>query len=199
MLINYFILTLGIVLSLNLSANDIVVFEVQKTIPLTNDEIVYKDYYLSGGAGQGVRKGMIVSVLRKTPIHDNLKNKSQGFLMNPIGRLQVIHVEQEFSVGRLFSLNDRELLPVSEIEGIMIGDAVDMASALEIKAGEERPKKKSTKREDRAEEKSDQSSKAVISLQVNQPPASTPVIPAAQAAPAAIGLPKPTPVDKPSL
>ena len=111
-------------------ANEVSVFEVQKNIPLTPEEIVYKDYYVTGGAQQGLQKGMIITVVRNLPVHDTLKNKSQGLLTNPVARIQIIHVENNFSVGRLYAAIDREGLPVLEFEGIMVGDILDMGSAL---------------------------------------------------------------------
>ncbi len=178
-------------------AQEVTVFEVQKNIPLTNDEVVYKDYYMSGGAHHGVKRGMIVSILRKIPIHDNLKNKSQGFLMNPVGRLQVIHVEQDFSIARLYSTHERDHLPVLEMEGIMVGDMVDLANAQEPKSGEEKPTKKSSRKEEskQEEEQKDQASKLEIKPKAATAP---PVTLPAAALPAAIGLPKPVPVDKPN-
>lgn len=178
-------------------ANDITIFEVQKNIPLNNDEIVYKDYYINGGATQGVKKGMVLAVFRKSPIHDNLKNKSQGFLMNPMGRLQVVHVEQEFSIARLFAVQDRDVAPITDVEGVMVGDFVDITNPFELKDTSDKPTKKVSKRDDKVEGEKEQSSL------LDKPKAATASTPSPAApvvvAPPAIGLPKSPPVDKPSL
>lgn len=147
------IITLAtLIFSPSLFANDVTVFEVQKNIPLTSDEIALKDYYVSGGSQQGVQKGMVITVVRKVPIHDNLKNKSQGFLTNPIARLQVIHVENEFSIGRLYAGIDRDNLPVLDFEGIMVGDILDMGTALipskKAKRDDKDEKREEAKKED---------------------------------------------------
>lgn len=129
--INGFItVILSVVLQNFATATEVSVFEVQKSIPLTPEEVVYKDYYVTGGSQQGLQKGMVITVVRNIPVHDTLKNKSQGLLINPVARIQIIHVESEFSVGRLFGTIDREGLPVLEFEGIMVGDLLDMATAV---------------------------------------------------------------------
>ncbi len=176
---------------------DIMVFDVNKNIPMSNDEIVYKDYYLNGGATEGIKKGMILSVFRKSPIHDNLKNKSQGFLLNPMGRLQVIHVEQEFSIARLFAVQDRDNSPLTEFDGIMVGDLVDLKDAHELKENIERPSKKVSKRDEKVEEQKDSAS--LIDKPKATPAPAPQAAPQAVVAPPAIGLPKAPAVDKPSL
>ncbi len=139
-------------------ANEISVFEVQKNIPLTPEETVHKDYYVTGGSQQGVQKGMVITVIRNLPVHDTLKNKSQGMLTNPVARIQIIHVESEFSVGRLYGTIARDGLPVLEFDGIMVGDLLDMGSALvpgkkakrEEREEREEPKKEEAKHEEPA-------------------------------------------------
>jgi hypothetical protein len=178
-------------------ANDIMIFEVNKNIPMNNEEIVYKDYYLNGGATDGVKKGMVLSVYRKSPIHDNLKNKSQGFLRNPMGRLQVILVEQEFAVARLFSVQERDTTPITDFDAIMVGDLVDLATAHELKQENDKPTKKVSKNEDKSEGHAEAAS---VAEKPKAAPAPAPEKAApVTIAPPAIGLPKAPSVDKPSL
>ncbi|OQW50353.1 MAG: hypothetical protein A4S09_00735 [Proteobacteria bacterium SG_bin7] len=183
--------------SLRAGANDIMIFDVHKNIPLNNDEIVYKDYYINGGATDGIKKGMVLTVQRKSPIHDNLKNKSQGFLLNPMGRVQVIHVEQEFSIARLFSVQERDNTPITDLDSVMVGDLVDLATAHELKENLEKPSKKVSKREEKLEGEKDSASliEKPRATPAQSPAPATPV----SVAPPAIGLPKAPPVDKPSL
>ncbi len=179
------------------SASDIMIFEVHKNIPLNNDEIVYKDFYINGGATEGIKKGMVLTVHRKSPIHDNLKNKSQGFLLNAMGRIQIIHVEQEFSIARLFSVQERDNAPIADLDGVMVGDFVDLATAHELKENMEKPSKKVSKREEKSEGERDSAS-LIEKPKAALAPASVPAAPV-EIAPPAIGLPKAPPVDKPSL
>ncbi|MDZ4660900.1 MAG: hypothetical protein SGJ18_04700 [Pseudomonadota bacterium] len=177
----FFSLSLVIVLQLpagtSAGASEVSVFEVQKNIPLTSEDIVYKDYYVTGGSQQGLQKGMVITVVRNLPVHDTLKNKSQGLLTNPVARIQIIHVENEFSVGRLYSSIDRVGLPILEFEGIMVGDFLDMGSALV-------PGKKAKREEPQEDPKVDQKIELKAELREEAKPS---------------GLPVATTVGKPSL
>lgn len=194
---SYLLSTIIVVLTFHAHAGDITIFEVHKNIPLNNDEIVYKDYYISGGATDGIKKGMVLTVNRKSPIHDNLKNKSQGFLLNAMGRVQIIHVEQEFSIARLFAVQERDNAPLADLDGVMVGDFVDLATAHELKENMEKPTKKVSKREEKPEGEKDSAS-LIDKPKAAPATASAPVAPAS-IAPPAIGLPKAPSVDKPSL
>jgi len=109
--------------------DSISIFDVRKTLPLEPDEPVYHDYYVNAGSAAGIKKDMFVSVVRRTPIHDPVKNKAQATLSFEIAKVQIIHVEPMMSVARLatqYESNDR---PVMEFEAVMIGDALDLKTA----------------------------------------------------------------------
>lgn len=124
------------------SANDVVsVFDVRKSLPLDPSEPVFHDFYLNAGPEAGLKKGMYVSVVRKTPVHDPLGNKAQGTLSVEVAKVQIIHVERNISVARLavdFGSEDR---PVLEFEAIMIGDELDL-STVSMDAPKERKKER---------------------------------------------------------
>jgi hypothetical protein len=104
------------------------IFDVRKTLPLDADEAVFHDFYLNAGPEAGLKRGMFVSVVRKIPVHDPIKNVAAGTLSIEVAKLQIIQVEHGISVGRqiqAFTAADR---PLTDYEGIMIGDVLDLST-----------------------------------------------------------------------
>ncbi len=104
------------------------VFDVRKSLPLEPTEPVYHDIYLNGGPESGLKKGMYVSILRKTPIHDPVQNKAQAVLGIEVARVHIIHTEHKISVARVAQQYSGDDRPVLEYEGVMIGDVLDLSS-----------------------------------------------------------------------
>ncbi len=106
----------------------VTVFDVRKPIAMSKTEQTEKDFYINAGAESGIKKGNVVTVVRRMSLYDAYQNKSPGDLVVPIGKLRIIHVQKGMSVGRLYSLIDRENIPVVEFDGIMIGDRLDLGT-----------------------------------------------------------------------
>jgi hypothetical protein len=116
------------------------IFDMRKNLPLESDEPVYHDFYISGGAEAGFKKGLYVTVVRQVPVHDPIQNKQQATLNVTIGKLQIVHVEKGLAVGRVHSETGDDERPTVEFEGIMIGDRVELAgSSMEAPAVKKRP------------------------------------------------------------
>ena len=113
---------------LALAADNVAIFDVRKTLPLDPSEPVFHDYYLNAGPEAGLKKGMFVSVVRRTPIHDPVQNKAQGTLSVEVAKLQIIHTERNISVGRMVTSFGSADRPVMDFEGIMIGDILDLTT-----------------------------------------------------------------------
>lgn len=111
-------------------AQEITVFDVRKTLPLNKHEPVYQDFYINAGTEAGMKPGIVVTVKRRSTLYDAYQNRSPGDLLVPVGKLQVIHAQKGVSVARLHSLLDREDLPVLEYDYIMVGDRLDMGTAV---------------------------------------------------------------------
>lgn len=125
-----FIITLMVfILPAMSQAQKINVFEVRKNLQLSNTDPVYKDYYVSAGFAEGIQKGMVINVVRRLPIHDGLKNQSQGELVMTIARIQIFHVQKNISVGRMYRATTARTRPIADFNAIMIGDELDMTSA----------------------------------------------------------------------
>ncbi len=123
-------------------ADAVTIFDARKSLPLDPSEPVHHDYYVSAGPEAGLKKGMYVSVVRKTPVHDPIGNKAQGTLSVEVAKVQIIHVERDLSVARLAAEFGAEDRPVLEFEAIMIGDVLDLATASMDAPKERKPGKK---------------------------------------------------------
>lgn len=134
----WILLVLPFVVSLRVMAEDIQIFDLRKSLTLSDQEVAYRDYYLSKGYESGLRVGMVVTVKRKQPLYNNIQNRSAGDLNVAVGRVKIIHVESGLAVARDHSQFSRENLPILEDNFIMIGDDIDLSSASmdqESKAG----------------------------------------------------------------
>lgn len=106
-------------------AQELSVVEVKRNITLSDDDVVYKDFYINGGDGTALRKNMVVNVKRKITVKDS-GTKTIGDFETVVGQLKVIHIGNKISVAREFKLTPRDAEPMLEQTGIMIGDRVDL-------------------------------------------------------------------------
>ncbi len=132
------------------SATDFMIFEVRKSLPMENNEVAYKDYYINSGNESGLKKGMYIGVVRNSAIQDPAKNSTQGTLKIPIAKMQIIQVEKKLSVGRLYNQTSNDERATVEFEGVMVGDVLDMESA-SMEAPITKAKRKTAAVEDDAE------------------------------------------------
>jgi hypothetical protein len=109
-------------------AGEINIVEVRRNIPLSDDEAVYKDFYLNAGEGSGLKKNQVVKVKRKIYVKDNAA-KSVGDFETQVGELKVIQVDSKMTIAREFKLTARDEEPMLEQIGIMSGDRIDLTSA----------------------------------------------------------------------
>lgn len=114
--------------SLN-SGADLTIFDVRKTLPMSDRDPVYHDYYINGGTESGLVPGQLITVTRKLPLYDNYLNRSAGDLLLKVAKIKIIHVQHGLAVARLVSEFNRETAPLLEDPFIMVGDLLDMATA----------------------------------------------------------------------
>ena len=105
------------------------IFQVRKSIPLSDNEPVYRDFYVSSGDESGIRVGMIIPVKRRVPVHDPVFNKLAGDLYISVGELEIIHVGNGLSVGRMINATMDKERPILDFEGFMVGDRIDIDNA----------------------------------------------------------------------
>lgn len=123
---------------------EVTIFDVRKNLPLSDTEKVYRDFYINGGSEAGITKNMIITVQRRLPLYDSYQNRSAGDLDLKVAKVKIIHVQKGLSVARLQSEFDRGTSPLLEDNFIMVGDRLDLATAVQDKSdkamgdGEER-------------------------------------------------------------
>lgn len=111
------------------NAEEIQIFDMRKTLAMSDQDTVYRDFYISKGLEAGLRPGMIITVKRRQPLYDAIHNRSAGDLNIAVARVKIIHVEKGLAVARAYSDFGRDDLPLLEDNFIMIGDELDLSSA----------------------------------------------------------------------
>ena len=106
------------------AADSISIVEVHRNIPLSDNEPVYKDFYLSGKDISTLKRGMVVNVYRTTPIKDFTGTTSLGELDIPVGQLKIIFIQGRIAVAREHKIFPRGTLPMIEQIGMMSGDEI---------------------------------------------------------------------------
>jgi hypothetical protein len=107
-------------------AGELSVIDVRRNITLSEEDPIYKDFYLSGGTETGLKRNMVVTAVRKLNIRDASGANSFGEIQVPVGQLKIIAVYDKIAVAREFTLLSRDELPMLEQIGIMNGDRIDL-------------------------------------------------------------------------
>ncbi len=107
-------------------AADIVVFDVHRNIPLSDDDPVFQDYYINGGDESGLKKDLVVKAVRKVTMKDAAGVQSLGEMFVPVGQLRILQVQGRLSVARLYKDLSRDEYAVTEQVGVMTGDHIDL-------------------------------------------------------------------------
>jgi hypothetical protein len=105
---------------------DLNIIEVRRNIPLSDEAPVYKDFYINAGSDSGLKKNLIVTVIRKMGIHDATGTQSYGDIEIPVGQLRIIAVQNRVAVAREYQLISRDEEPMLEQIGMMIGDRLEL-------------------------------------------------------------------------
>ncbi|MBS1970055.1 MAG: hypothetical protein JSU04_07090 [Bdellovibrionales bacterium] len=110
-------------------AQDLSIVDVRRNITLADDDVVYKDFYISGGESDGLKKNLVVTAMRKIQVRDANGSQSYGEILIPVGQLRVIATYGKVSVAREYKLLSRDELPMLEQIGMMNGDRIDLKGA----------------------------------------------------------------------
>lgn len=124
----WIVVSVLLAISSTVFANDIVIFDVKKSLPMSNTSTTYLDYYINAGTDAGFKEGMVLTVVRRKALYDSYQNTSIGDLKIPVGDLKIIYVQKDVSVARIDNIFSRENLPVLDVEYILVGDQVDVSS-----------------------------------------------------------------------
>ncbi len=105
---------------------DLSVIEVRRNIPLSDEAPVYKDFYINAGSEAGLKKNLVITVIRKMPIRDATGTQNYGEVDIPVGMLKIISAQGRVAVAREYKLIARDDEPMLEQIGIMIGDRLEL-------------------------------------------------------------------------
>jgi hypothetical protein len=105
-----------------------VIIEVRKKVKLHDTERTYADYFIRGGTKLGLSPGVLVSVLRRVPVHDPLQNASVGDFQVKVADIEIILADDKKAIGRLVEIDRRQARPMLTYDAIMIGDKLDLTS-----------------------------------------------------------------------
>ncbi len=117
---------LAILFSWEAFAADLNIIEVRRNIPLSDDAPVYKDFYINAGAESGLKKNLVVTVIRKMAIRDATGTQTYGEIDIPVGQLKIIATQGRVSVAREYKFISRDDEPMLEQIGMMIGDRLEL-------------------------------------------------------------------------
>lgn len=126
------------------------VVEVRRNITLSDDDVVYRDYYINAGDNSALRKNLVVKVKRKIYVKES-STKTVGDFETQVGLLKVIQIGNKVSVAREFKLTSRDEEAMLEQTGIMAGDKIDLNGSY-IDYSKPNYKKKTTENEVKKEE-----------------------------------------------
>lgn len=110
----------------SLRAAELKIVDVRRNIPLADDEPVYKDFYINGGARDGLKPNLVVTAVRKTQVRDASGTQSLGELAVPVAQIRVVYVADNLAVAREYKPLSRDELPMLEQIGVMSGDVLDL-------------------------------------------------------------------------
>lgn len=111
-------------------AQDLTIFDSRRPVSLTSKQDTYRDFYINGGIEHGVKRGMILTITRRLTLYDTYRANSPKEIMVEVGRVKIIHAQKGLSVARHYGTFSRANKAVLENDFIMVGDKVDMSSAL---------------------------------------------------------------------
>ncbi len=118
-------LFLGLIISTAGFTRDHLIFSVSEDLPMGyENEQLRRNYYVNMGANQGLEKGTVLNVFRVVSKSNPYNNKKRINYRIPIGKLEVIHSEDESAVAYVKQLNMNIKDPIFEINNFMIGDHV---------------------------------------------------------------------------
>lgn len=109
------------------SENEII--HVQRSLPMSEDEPIYKDYYINGGSNTGLKENLVVKVMRTVHVGKIGKATDGMKIEVPVGLLKIIYMRPQMAVARLYAMQDIEKAPALETPAILVGDIVDLTGS----------------------------------------------------------------------
>lgn len=108
------------------AADALSIVDIRSNIPLSDEEPVYKDFYISGTSLGGLKKNLVVTAVRKIAVRDANGSQSYGDIEVPVGQLRILAVFGRVAVAREYQSLSRDEHPMLEQTGIMNGDFIEL-------------------------------------------------------------------------
>ncbi len=130
-----FLITLGFFLLAILfayetfAAEGITIVDVRRNIPLSDTDVIYKDFYINTQGESGLKKNLVVTAVRKVTVKDASGLNGLGEISIPVGQLKIISLQNHLAIAREYKSISRDEEPMLEQTGIMTGDQIDLAGA----------------------------------------------------------------------
>ena len=105
---------------------EIIIVDVRKNIPLSDEDPSFTDFYISAGENEGLKKNMVVTAFRSLNVRDASGAQSFGEISIPIGQVKILAVYQKIAVAREYRLLPRDVNPMLEQIGLMSGDRIEL-------------------------------------------------------------------------
>ena len=99
------------------------VFQVELDATLEQDinSDPLKDFYINGGADDGLKEEMLLDVYREKSLHSSLVGEEYRVRIL-VGQLKVFRLFQDVAVTRIFSLTASSDSPILQYRTVMVGD-----------------------------------------------------------------------------
>ena len=108
-------------------AKDYIIYSIAQEIPMGEKaEVIKKNYYVNMGSKQGLKNGTVLNVYRNISRLDPYESKKRYSYRVKIGELEVLHSEGQAAITSLVDLDKRSKSPLFDIDGLMIGDTVEV-------------------------------------------------------------------------
>ncbi|MCY4523654.1 MAG: hypothetical protein OXB84_02825 [Halobacteriovoraceae bacterium] len=123
-----FILISIFFISSSLLASDYVIYSITQDFPMGEpNEILKKDFYINIGSNQGIKKGTSLDVYRNIlSVYSNKTKKIHKHRIR-IGKVRIIHVDEQSSIAKKEFLFDTTRTPNLEFKDFMIGDHISIS------------------------------------------------------------------------
>lgn len=118
-----------VISQLPLWASENEIIHVQRSLPMSEDEPIYKDYYINVGSHTGLKENLVVKVMRTVHVGKGGKTTDGMKIEVPVGLLKIIYMRPQMAVARLFAIQDVEKAPTLETPAILVGDTVDLTGS----------------------------------------------------------------------
>lgn len=122
----YFILMTLFVAHIANAADDLSIIDVRRNIPLSDEEPIYKDFYINAGEDAGLKKNLVVTAVRKIMIRDSSGAQTYGEIEVPVGQLRILAIYGRVAVAREYKLLSRDENPMLEQIGLLVGDHLEL-------------------------------------------------------------------------